>query len=193
MNIAPSCFSCQAASNDISFDLETSISKFDLRSRSWPDPNWSYYISIDSSDSRTVVNCKKPSLRAELKLSPWDDTELVPVGSADVSWCRTLCSFSSGCSETWVMLHPPIYSVSPTCKQLISKHSSTKLSHHMRGCILCFGKRPFPFKNTSKKSNLKVIGGDNPSSFRIEEDLPPVVEHLQTAKTLELSVIMLVK
>ena len=33
-----SCFSCQDASNGIWFDLERSCWKFDLRSRSWPDP-----------------------------------------------------------------------------------------------------------------------------------------------------------
>ena len=42
-----SCFSRQDASHELSFALERSCWKFDLRSRSWPDPKRSCCISVD--------------------------------------------------------------------------------------------------------------------------------------------------
>ena len=42
--LSASCFSCQDASNELSFDLKTSCWKFDLKSRSWPDPKRSCCI-----------------------------------------------------------------------------------------------------------------------------------------------------
>ena len=48
MKVPPSYSSRQAGSNDVWHDLERSIWKFDLRSRSWPHRNRSWCISLDA-------------------------------------------------------------------------------------------------------------------------------------------------